>query len=180
MLCIPIVCMSVHQLKNWNWKYKDNPAKMSTVRWWELCILLSSTTLQWCHNESDGVSNHLHLDCLFSRLFGRRSKKTSKLRATGLCEGKSSVTGGFLSQRASKAENVSISWRHHVFHRYGMKDKLKWSGLRNQSPLSSLSPSFIIIEILFTRSWHLLVANLIHRSKKYLRVINGCLAEKWT
>ena len=40
------------------------------------------------------------------------SKKTSKLRVTGLCEGNSSVTGEFPAQRASNAENVSIWWRH--------------------------------------------------------------------
>ena len=43
----------------------------------------------------------------------RRSKKTSKLRVTGLCAGNSSVTGEFHAQRASNAENVSIWWRHH-------------------------------------------------------------------
>ena len=51
-----------------------------------------------------------------SVLFRRRSKKTSKLRVTGLCEGNSSVTGEFPAQRASKAENVSIRWRHHIAH----------------------------------------------------------------
>ena len=45
------------------------------------------TLLQWRHNERDGVSNHLRLDCLLSRLFRRKSKKTSKFRITGLCEG---------------------------------------------------------------------------------------------
>ena len=44
---------------------------------------------------------------------GRKSKKTSKLRVTGLCEGNSPVTGEFPAQRASYAENVSIWWRHH-------------------------------------------------------------------
>ena len=44
----------------------------------------------------------------------RRSKKTSKLRVTGLCEGNSPVTGEFPAQRASNAENVSILWRHHA------------------------------------------------------------------
>ena len=44
----------------------------------------------------------------------RRSKKTSKLRVTGLCEGNSSVIGEFPAQRASNAENVSIWWRHHI------------------------------------------------------------------
>ena len=42
----------------------------------------------------------------------RRSKKTSKLRVTGLCKGISPVTGEFPAQRASNAENVSIWWRH--------------------------------------------------------------------
>ena len=49
------------------------------------------------------------LDCLFNRLLSRRSKKTPKLRVTGLCE--------FPSQRASNTENVSIWWRQHDFHR---------------------------------------------------------------
>ena len=44
----------------------------------------------------------------------RRSKKTSKPRVTGLCEGNSPVTGEFPAQSASNAENVSIWWRHHV------------------------------------------------------------------
>ena len=36
------------------------------------------------------------------------SKKTSKLRVTGLCAGNSPVTGEFPAQKASNAENVSI------------------------------------------------------------------------
>ena len=46
-------------------------------------------TLQWGHNEQDGVSNHHPHDCLLNRLFGSRSKKRSKLRVTGLCGGNS-------------------------------------------------------------------------------------------
>ena len=69
--------------------------------------------LQWCHNERDGVPNHQPHDWLLKRLFTRRSKKTSKLRVTGLCEGNSPVTCEFPAQRASNAENVSIRWRHH-------------------------------------------------------------------
>ena len=64
--------------------------------------------LQWHHNEWDGVSNHRRLDCLLSRLFRRRSKKKSKFRVTGLCEGNSPVTGEFSAQRASNADFFSI------------------------------------------------------------------------
>ena len=74
---------------------------------------ISSKSLQWWHNERDGISNHLRLDWLLNRLFRRRSNK-AKLRVTGLCEGNPPVTGGLPSQRASNAEGVSIWWHHHV------------------------------------------------------------------
>ena len=69
--------------------------------------------LQWRHNGRDGVPYHQPRDCLLNRLFRRRSKKTSKLRVTGLCVGNSSVTDEFPAQMTSNAENVSIWWRHH-------------------------------------------------------------------
>ena len=43
--------------------------------------------LQWRHNGHDDVSNHQPHGRLLNRLFRRRSKKTSKLRVTGLCVG---------------------------------------------------------------------------------------------
>ena len=59
-----------------------------------LCQLMA-LSLQWLHNERDGVSNHQPHDCLLRRLFRRRSKKTSKIRVTGLCAGNSPGTGEF-------------------------------------------------------------------------------------
>ena len=50
------------------------------------CNLTRFSSLRWSHNGRDSVSNH----CLLHRLFRRRSKKTSKLRVTGLCVGNSS------------------------------------------------------------------------------------------
>ena len=57
-------------------------------------------------------------------LFRRRSKRTSKLRVTGLCVGNLAGTGEFPAQMASNAENVSISWRHHgvTIHAYIWED----------------------------------------------------------
>ena len=81
-----------------------------------ISILRHLLTLQWRHNGRDGVSNHQPHDCLLNRLFKAQIKeniKTSKPRVTGLCEGNSPVTGEFLAQRASNAENFSIWWRHH-------------------------------------------------------------------
>ena len=71
------------------------------------------TSLRWRHNDHAGVSNHQPHGCLLNRLFRRKSKKTSKLRVTGLCAGNSPGTGEFPAQMASSAENVSIWWRHH-------------------------------------------------------------------
>ena len=76
-------------------------------------IPLVLSTLQWRHNGHDSVSNHQPRDCLLKRVFIRRSKKTLKLRVTGLCVGNSPGTGEFPAQMASNAENVSIWWRHH-------------------------------------------------------------------
>ena len=71
--------------------------------------------LRWRQNGRDSVSNHQPHDCLLNRLFRRRSKKTSKLRVTGLCARNSPGTGEFPAQMASYAENVSIWWRHHAW-----------------------------------------------------------------
>ena len=70
----------------------------------------TNRALRWRHNGRDGVSSHQPHVCLLNCLFRRRSKKTSKLRVTGLC---SPAIGEFPAQRASNAENVSIWWRHH-------------------------------------------------------------------
>ena len=71
-------------------------------------------SLQWRHNGRDGVSKNQAHHCLLNRLFRRRSKKTPKLLVTGLCAGKSPMTGEFPAQMASNARNISIWLRHHV------------------------------------------------------------------
>ena len=84
-------------------RYRFIQAKLAHSIYFYL-LYFCAVTLQWRNNERDGVSNHRRLD-----YFRRRSKKTSKLRVTGLCEGNSLVT----AQRASNVGNVSIWWRHY-------------------------------------------------------------------
>ena len=86
-----------------------------TLIFWENG-LFNESALQWRHNERDGVSTHQPHDCSLHRLFRCTSNKTSKLRITGLCEGNSPLTSEFPAQRASNAENISVWWRHHVYH----------------------------------------------------------------
>ena len=52
---------------------------------------LSWPSSQWRYNGRDSVSNHQPHDYLLNGLFRRRSKKTSKLRVSGLCAGNSPV-----------------------------------------------------------------------------------------
>ena len=49
-------------------------------------VVWNHDPLARCHNERDGIWNHRCVDCLLSRLFRHRSKKTSTPRVTGLCE----------------------------------------------------------------------------------------------
>ena len=66
-------------------------------------------TLQWRHNERDDISYHQSHDCLLNGLFRRRSKKTSKLRVTGLCEGNSPVTKGPVSRKIFPSGDVIMT-----------------------------------------------------------------------
>ena len=54
-----------------------------------ICNCSPSDSLRWRQNGRDSVSNHQPHDCLFNRLLRPRSKKTSKIRVTGLCVGNS-------------------------------------------------------------------------------------------
>ena len=88
--------------------------------WHWLCEIGSSLsfirkTLQWHYNERHGISNHQPLDCLLNASFRCRFKENIKApHHWPLCR---EFTGDlwFPAQRASNAENVSISWRHHEF-----------------------------------------------------------------
>ena len=62
-------------------------------------------------------SHQITVTSLWATFVKGRSKKTTKIRVTGFCEGNSPVTGEFPAQRSTNAENVSIWWRHHeVLH----------------------------------------------------------------
>ena len=99
-------------------------------------FLDDSWSVDWRHNERNGVSNHQPNDCLLNRLFRRRSKKTPKLRVTGFCAGNSPVMGEFPAQRSSNTENVSFDdtimwkWLGSIKTRTGL---LLWKMDRNKT-----------------------------------------------
>ena len=72
------------QVSSWRIGNKWTVVLLSVVQMNQI-VGPTKITLQWRHNWCDGVSNPRPHDCLFNRLFRRRSKRTSKLRVTGLC-----------------------------------------------------------------------------------------------
>ena len=132
-MCQAFFWLAVMNSEKWKriWNHESHTIKKkSTYLWWP------GTTLQWCHNGRDSVSNHQPHHCLLNRLFGCRSKKTSKLRVTGLCAGNSPGTGEFPTQVASTAENVSIWWRHH--HLLQVQPHVQWRSTKS-------GPVFVLI-----------------------------------
>ena len=119
----------------YKWQKKGRPSHIHD----SLCLFVQSIMrpgncytaylLQWHHNERDGGSNHQPHNCIFNCLFSRRSKKTPRLRVTGLCVGNSPMTGEFPAQMASNEDNVSIWWRHHVLCKFCLISQNNgWSG----------------------------------------------------
>ena len=87
-------------------------------------IGLIGYSLHWRHNDHDGVSNHQPHGCLLNRLFGRRSKKTSKLRVTGLCAGNSpgpvnSPHKGPVTRKMFPFHDVIMKYPTKVYQRHG-------------------------------------------------------------
>ena len=86
------------------------------------------------HNERVGVSNYQRLDCLLNRLFRHRFKKTSKLCATGLCEGNSPVTGEFSAEFTCDRwiPRTKGQWRGKCFHSmpssWRQENRSRWFG----------------------------------------------------
>ena len=124
--CMPGSLTSVFLWSQWWGKRSRHSRRMRKPQFYVSGKRPMVFPLQWHHNERDGVSNHQRHDCLLKRLFRRNSKKTSKLRVTGLCAGKSLVTGELPAQRSSNAENVSIWWRHHVSHMHLVRQSHPW------------------------------------------------------
>ena len=93
----------------WRWRFKSGTVTIGSWRnpWIQyIDVTMSAMTFQI-------ASLTIVYSVVYSGAFRRRSKKTSKLRVTGLCEGNSPATGEFPAQRAIDAENISIWWRQH-------------------------------------------------------------------
>ena len=126
LLCVETGCTALVDMKTRRRRSDINLTNYQIAVWLTIgrlfCIMAwkltdtrldPNTTLLWRHNGRGSVSNHQPHDCLLNRFFRRRSKKTSKLRVTGLCAGNSPGTGEFPAQMTSNAGNDSIWWRHH-------------------------------------------------------------------
>ena len=82
--------VSVRIVYSWQceWGIRNNPLRLlfTTPHTKNYSLQIP---FRWRHNGCDSVSNHQPRECLLRRLIRRTSKKTSKLRVTGLCAGNS-------------------------------------------------------------------------------------------
>ena len=110
----PLVEPEVVTSRTYGLTSDENVVKMAfTLRWSDGMFVVGDTTLLWRHNGRDGVSNHQPHVCLLNHLFRRRSKKTSKLRVTGLCAGIPRWPVNSPHKWPVTPKYVSIWWRHH-------------------------------------------------------------------
>ena len=77
-------------------------------------LILEGKSHWYCNDVimSPNASQVTSLTIVYSAFYSR-SKKTSKIRVTGLCVVNSPVTSEFPAQKANNSENFSIWWRHH-------------------------------------------------------------------
>ena len=76
-----------------DWHFADHIFKY--IFWLKIFIGIKISPLLWRYNGHDSVYNHQPHECLLNSSFRCRSKRTSKLRVTGLCVGNSPETGEF-------------------------------------------------------------------------------------
>ena len=74
--------------------------------------------LQWRHNERDGVSNHLGIDCLLNCILGADQRKHQSPPSLAFMREIHRWPVDSPSQRTSNAKNVSIWWHHHDHYIY--------------------------------------------------------------
>ena len=101
--------------------------------------------LQWRHNGRDSVSNHQTHDCLLKGLFRHRSKKTWRLRVTGLCAGNSPHKWP-VTRKMFPFDDVIMLQRYvrHIAQRHSGRGDFDYSyGLEKCGSLKSMSFKFI-------------------------------------
>ena len=84
-----------------------------------LLPLVPYISLQWYHNEHDGILNHRHLDVCLTICSGTDQRKHWSSTSLAIVSGIHQWLVNSPQQRASNTENVHIWWHHHVWHWIG-------------------------------------------------------------
>ena len=93
-------------------------------------------SLRWRHNDHAGVSNHQPRGCLLNRLFRRRSKKTSKLRVTGLKNGQ--LRGKYFHLMTSSCIQAPCHWPLWGIYWWPVNSLHKWPVTRKMFPFDDV------------------------------------------
>ena len=112
------------------------------------------SSLRWRHNDHVGVSNHQPHGCLLNRLFRRRSKKTSKLRVTGLCAGNSPHKGPVTRKIFPFDDVIMFASKNAHYFGEGRGIKHRRGNFRQITTINNSNQSFFGPEAHFTNDFH--------------------------
>ena len=107
--------------------------------------------LRWRHDGHDGVSNHQPHHCLLNRLFECTSKKTSKLRVTGLCAGNSPHKWP-VTRKMFPFDDVITHWHSHTQVHCVGSFPTAFTKKHGNSKFSSCYPEFVALFITYLMS----------------------------
>ena len=124
------------------YSFYTRSGKVCTVRGRVIII-----ALRWRHNGRDSVSHHQPHDCLLNRLFRHRSKKTSKLRVTGLCAGNSqgqvnSPHKWPVTRKMFPFDDVIMECCATTSFKAGQFALAKWHFMQQQTSCRAISPIY--------------------------------------
>ena len=125
----------------WGWWWFETPSRPSWCHY-------NAKPLLWRHNGQDGVSNHQPHDCLLNRLFGHRSKKTSKLRVIGLCAGNSPVPVN--SPHKGPVTRKMFPFDDVIMHHFYQADDIIQNGRRDLLKVSLINENLTLRKGLWT------------------------------
>ena len=138
-------------------------------------IFWRRTSLRWRHNGRDGDSNHQPHDYLLNRLLRRRSKKTSKLRVTGLCAG-NSPHKGTVTRKVFPFDDVIMMRRNITISSYcRIYASVNRVSIGSDNGLSSIRRQAIILnQRLVIVNWTLISKLFVHLRMMILFIDATC------
>ena len=113
---------------------------------------------------------HMNVMAFFNSLFSLHQRKYQSCTLLTPYRGKPPVSGGFPSQRASDAESVSRSWRHHIsYNRISRFTCISYNAWHLRSVLLVPTNKFLPLSLWTSVCFMVLITLLNHNAKNYFK-----------